>query len=55
MGTTVGTAVNDRFLRANRVRGGVRNYGHSTLLFVAYARRRGGDILPGAPDAGGDP
>jgi len=55
VGTTVGSAVNDRYLRANRVRGGVRNYGHSTLLFVAYARRRGGSILPSATEAGGNP
>jgi len=28
------------------VAGGVRNYGRSTLLFLAYARERSGRIIP---------
>lgn len=42
---TVGTAVNDRYLRANRVPGGVRNYGHATRLMITWARRTG-SLLP---------
>lgn len=42
----VGTAVNDRYLRANRVPGGVRNYGHATRLLIAWSRTNGGSLLP---------
>jgi len=45
-GTRIGRAANDAYLRTNRVAGGVRNYGRSTLLFLAYARERGGRIIP---------
>ena len=45
-GTRLGTATNDAFLRTNRVEGGVRNYSQSALLFLAYARERGGRIIP---------
>lgn len=45
-GARLGTAANDAFLRSNRVEGGVRNYSQSALLFLAYARERGGLILP---------
>jgi hypothetical protein len=45
-GTRMGRAANDAYLRTNRVAGGVRNYGRSTLLFLAYARERGGRIIP---------
>jgi hypothetical protein len=45
-GTRIGTAANNAFLRTNRVEGGVRNYARSTLLFLAYARERGGRIIP---------
>jgi hypothetical protein len=45
-GTRIGTAMNDAYLRSNRVRGGVENYSHSALLFVAYARARGGRLAP---------
>jgi hypothetical protein len=39
--------VNDASLRANRVRGGVQSYGRSTLVFIEYARRNGGSLIPG--------
>jgi hypothetical protein len=45
-GTRMGRAANDAYLRSNRVAGGVGNYGRSTLLFLAYARERGGRIIP---------
>jgi hypothetical protein len=38
--------VNDASLRANRVRGGVQSYGRSTLVFIEYARRNGGRVVP---------
>jgi len=37
--------VNDAHLRANRVPGGVLNYGRSVELLVAYSRSRGGWLL----------
>ena len=40
--------VNDASLRANRVRGGVQSYGRSTLVFIGFARRNGGRVVPGA-------
>jgi hypothetical protein len=46
VGTTVGSAVNDRYLRANRVEGGIENYGHSIRLMIAFARRNAGDVVP---------
>lgn len=45
-GASLGNAANDAFLRTNRVEGGVRNYSRSALLFLAYARERGGRIIP---------
>ncbi len=44
-GTRIGTAVNDAYLRSNRVVGGVENYSHSALLFIAYARARDGKLV----------
>ncbi|MBX3473982.1 MAG: DUF3810 domain-containing protein [Planctomycetes bacterium] len=38
----VSTAVNDTYLKVNRVEQGVRSYGLSAQLLVAYARRQGG-------------
>ena len=38
----VGTAINDRFLRTNRVAGGVRNYDLVVRLFVEFKRQHGG-------------
>ena len=49
LGMRLQTAVNDRFLRANRVPGGVENYGLSTRLLITYVRQNGGVILPGRP------
>ncbi|MFQ5702770.1 MAG: DUF3810 domain-containing protein [Gemmatimonadales bacterium] len=45
-GTEIGTRVNDAYLRSNRVAGGVKNYSRSALLFIAYARTRGGRLVP---------
>jgi hypothetical protein len=42
----IATRVNDASLRANQVRGGVQSYGRSTLIFIEYARRNGGSVLP---------
>jgi hypothetical protein len=42
----VATAVNDRYLRANRVPGGVANYGRSVRLIIEYARRNQGRLMP---------
>lgn len=38
--------LNDAYLRANRVEGGISSYGKSANLIIAYARRNGGKILP---------
>ena len=45
VGTRVGSAVNDRFLRANRVEGGVLNYGLAGRLLIQYARSNGGTLV----------
>jgi Protein of unknown function (DUF3810) len=45
----VGRAVNDGYLRANRVPGGVHNYGRSVRLLIAFARHNGGRLAPGEP------
>lgn len=45
-GVGLGRAANDAFLWTNRVEGGIRNYSQSALLFLAYARQRGGRIVP---------
>ena len=37
-----GTTVNDRFLRLNRVTGGIRSYGMAARLLLLYARAKGG-------------
>lgn len=47
VGRRVGAAVNDRYLRANRVPGGRMNYGMATQLLIEYARQRGGVLFPG--------
>lgn len=46
IGTRVGTAVNDSFLRANRVEGGVLNYGLAGRLVITFARENGGNAVP---------
>lgn len=39
----LGDAVNDTYLRANRVRGGIRSYSRSLELVIEWSRRRGPD------------
>ena len=39
-------AVNDAYLKTNRVEGGVLSYGRSVELFVAFARQRRGRLTP---------
>jgi hypothetical protein len=49
---TVQSAVNDRYLRANRVPGGIQSYGRSAFLLILYARLYPDAFSPGgAPDA----
>jgi hypothetical protein len=43
----VQSAVNDRYLRANRVPGGIQSYGRSALLLILYARQHPEDLAPG--------
>jgi hypothetical protein len=45
IGWRVEQAVNDRYLRANRVPGGVADYGVSTQLLIEYARQHGGRLF----------
>ena len=40
------TRVNDASLRLNRVGEGVRSYSRSTLIFIEFARRNGGSVVP---------
>jgi len=42
----VQTAVNDRYLRVNRVPGGVQSYSLSARLLVELARQQGGRLMP---------
>ncbi|MFP3949445.1 MAG: DUF3810 family protein, partial [Longimicrobiales bacterium] len=42
----VTSRVNDTYLRANRVPGGIRSYDEATRLLVRLARQRGGTLLP---------
>ena len=49
-GTSIGSSVNNAFLRSNRVEGGVRSYSMSAFLFLAYARAQGGDLVPDPPN-----
>jgi hypothetical protein len=44
--SAVQSAVNDRYLRANRVPGGIRSYSLSVRLLILYAQRNGGALLP---------
>ena len=48
-GTSIGSSVNNAFLRSNRVEGGVRSYSMSAFLFLAYARAHGGSLVPDPP------
>jgi hypothetical protein len=45
IGSRVEQAVNDHYLRANRVPGGVANYGIGTQLMIEYARQHGGRLF----------
>jgi hypothetical protein len=45
VGTTIGRAVNDRYLRANRVQGGVLSYGRSVRLLITYAGVNDGQLV----------
>jgi len=45
-GTELGRSVNNAFLQSNRVEGGARNYSMSSMLLIAYARSRSGNLLP---------
>ena len=38
--------MNDATLRLNRVREGVRSYSRSTIIYIEFARRRGGVVVP---------
>ena len=44
--SAVQSAVNDRYLRANRVPGGIRSYSLSVRLLVLYAQHNDGRLLP---------
>ena len=46
VGTTIGRAVNDRYLRTNRVRAGVRSYGLSVRLIITFAAQHDGRLVP---------
>ncbi|MCH8936406.1 MAG: DUF3810 domain-containing protein [Gemmatimonadetes bacterium] len=46
VGTTIGRALNDRYLRTNRVRAGVRSYGLSVRLLITFAGQNNGSVLP---------
>lgn len=47
----VGSAINDRYLRANRVPGGTANYGRAVRLLITFSRVHGPGVLPEAPKA----
>ena len=46
VGTTIGRAVNDRYLRTNRVRAGVQSYGLSVRLLITFAEQHEGTVVP---------
>ena len=45
--TQAGAAVNNAYLRANRVKGGIQSYGQSAWLAVVMSRSNGGSCLVG--------
>jgi hypothetical protein len=45
----IGSAVNDRYLRANRIPGGTANYGRAVRLLITWSRLHDGAVLPGLP------
>ena len=46
VGTTIGRAINDRYLRTNRVRAGVQSYGLSVRLLITFAAQHDGRLVP---------
>jgi hypothetical protein len=46
VGRTIGRAVNDRYLRANRVHGGIQSYGFSVRLLITFASQHDGKVVP---------
>jgi hypothetical protein len=46
VGTDIGRAVNDRYLRANRVHGGIQSYGRSVRLLITFASQNQGRLAP---------
>ncbi|MCH7527571.1 MAG: DUF3810 family protein [Planctomycetes bacterium] len=46
LGTSIGRAVNNRFLRTNRVEGGTLSYARSVRLILAFARQNDGKVVP---------
>ncbi|MCH7858041.1 MAG: DUF3810 domain-containing protein [Gemmatimonadetes bacterium] len=47
VGTSLGRSINDRFLRTNRVRGGLTSYRRSVRLLLTFAKQNGGTLVPG--------
>lgn len=47
----VGTAINDTYLRANRIPGGTANYGRAVRLLITYSRLYGPGVLPAPPES----
>ncbi|MCZ6916064.1 MAG: DUF3810 domain-containing protein [Gemmatimonadetes bacterium] len=45
VGTAIGRMVNDRYLRANRVQGGVLSYGRSVRLLITHASLNDGRLI----------
>jgi hypothetical protein len=43
---TVGSALNDSYLKANRVEGGIEDYRRAWRLIIAQARLNEGRVLP---------
>jgi len=48
-GHDVTRALNDAYLKTNRVEGGVASYGRSVELLLSFARREGGRLTPASP------
>lgn len=46
VGADIGRAVNDRYLRANRVHGGIQSYGRSVRLLITFATQNQGRLAP---------
>ena len=49
IGQDIGQAVNDRYLRTQRVHGGIRSYGLSVRLLITFAAENNGSVVP-VPD-----